>query len=429
MKRLNPDKFYERIGFIPHAAQQKVIDAYLDESVRDIVFAGGARLGKSICCAMIALMELLHDNRRIWLVAPDYNLAGKVFSHIETMIATGFPESELKVTRRIPQRIDTKWGSWLECKSAENPTSMLGEELDLIIMDECSRIHEEVWDSYLRQRLTTRQGKSIKISTPKGQNWFWRNWKQAKDNPDGRAFQFPTNINPTFPKEEWEREKTRTPEKIFQQEFEASFLPGSAGIFTNIDKCIKGELEDYTEKHIYTMGVDLGRYEDFTVITVIDRMTNHLVYFDRFNLIDWSIQKKIITEVADKYQNPSMFIDATAITVGDAYVNELADAGYNVFGYKISSNLTKRQLVEKCVTMVNQKQISFPDVDDLVDELNAFTYNISDGGIIRYQAPEGMHDDAVISLCLACWDLDSKPLSEQDGDIANSAIPFITPEY
>ena len=429
MKKLNPERFYKNIGITPHIAQLKVIEAYLDPSIREIVLAGGARMGKSICCAMISLMELLHDNRRIWLVAPSYDLAGKVFSHIEMMIATGFPESEIKISRRIPQRMETKWGSWLECKSTENFTSLLGEELDLIIMDECSRIPEEAWDSYLRQRLTTRRGKSIKISTPRGQNWFWRDWKKAKEAKDGKAFQFPTSINPSFPKEEWDREKLNTPEKIFQQEFEASFLPGSAGIFTNIDKCIKGELTEPIPGHLYTMGIDLGRYEDFTVIVVVDRMTNQVVHFNRFNTVDWSIQKEIIRSTADKYENVSIFIDATAITIGDAYVNELADAGYNVFGYKISGNTTKRQLVEKCVVMVNQNQITFPNIEDLVDELNAFTYRISDGGIIRYEAPGGMHDDCVIALCLAVWDLDSQALDIKDSKSAIEPILFKLAEY
>lgn len=429
MKRFNLDKYYAKIGWTPHKAQETVLDAYNDNSIRDIVISGGTRFGKSALAASIALQELLKDNRRIWIVAPDYSLADKVFKYIEEFIATGFPESEIRISRRIPQRIDTKWGSWLECKSAENLTSMLGEELDLVIMDECSRIPEEAWDSYIRQRLTTRQGKSIKISTPRGQNWFWREWIRVNDAPDGKAFRFPTNLNPFFPPSEWNREKSRLPEKIFQQEYEASFVPGSAGIFSNVDKCTKGELEDYNPKHLYTMGVDLGRYEDFTVITVMDRMTNKVVHFNRFNLIDWSIQKKIITETADRYGSPAIFLDATTITVGDAYVNELAEAGYNVFGYKISGNLSKRQLVEKTVAMINQQQISFPKIDELIDELNAFTYKISDGGIIRYEAPHGLHDDAVISLCLACWDLDKEPLSEQDGELATELIPFNLPEY
>ena len=116
MKRFNLDKYYAKIGWTPHKAQEAVLDAYNDNSIRDIIISGGTRFGKSALAASIALQELLKDNRRIWIVAPDYSLADKVFKYIEEFIATGFPESEIRISRRIPQRIDTKWGSWLECK-------------------------------------------------------------------------------------------------------------------------------------------------------------------------------------------------------------------------------------------------------------------------------------------------------------------------
>jgi hypothetical protein len=428
-KKINLDKLYQQVGWTPHPAQQKVLEAWNNPKIREIVLAAGTRFGKSALCGIIALSELLKDNRRVWIVAPSYDLANKVFRYVEEFVANGFPGSEMKVSRRLPQSIVTKWGSTLECKSTENLTSLLGEELDLVIMDECSRQPEEAWESYVRQRLTSRKGRSVKISTPRGQNWFWREWKKAKDSDDCAAFQFASIEGVSIDQAEWEREKSRTPEKIFQQEYEASFLPGSAGIFTNIKKCITGELEEYNPSHLYTMGVDLGRYEDFTVIVVIDRMTNHVVHFDRFNTVDWSIQKEIIAETSRKYGNASIFIDSTAITIGDAYVNELADEGFCVFGYKISGNTSKRQLVEKGVVMVNQNQISFPQIDDLVDELYAFTYKISDGGVIRYEAPDGMHDDCVIALCLACWDLDPTPLDEQDGIAATELISFGNAEY
>lgn len=421
-KNINLDRFYKKIDWYPHIGQKKVLEAFNDKEIRDIVLAGGTRFGKSALCGAMALMTLLQDNKRIWLVASTYDLAGRVFKYVEQFIATGFPESEIKVSRRVPQRIDTKWGSYLECKSTENLSALLGEELDLAIIDECPRVPRDAWDSYIRQRLTTRKGRCIKIGTPKGQDWFWAEWKRTKESSDGRAFRFRSKDNPFFPESEWEREKKALPEKIFQQEYEASFLPGTAGIFTKIDTCIKGELEEMNEKHLYTMGVDLGRYEDFTVIVVIDRMTNHVVHFNKFNTIDWKAQKNIITETADRYGSPAIFIDSTSITVGDAYVNELADEGYNVFGYKISTNVSKRQLVEKAVVMVNQQQVSYPEIEDLIDELESFTYKISDGGVIKYQAPQGMHDDAVIAFCLACWDLDSEPLGEVDGRLTEPII-------
>jgi hypothetical protein len=41
----------------------------------------------------------------------------------------------------------------------------------------------------------------------------------------------------------------------------------------------------------------------------------------------------------------------------------------------------------------------------LLDELAAFEYEILPSGRVRYSAPDGMHDDCVIALALAFWNL------------------------
>ena len=42
---------------------------------------------------------------------------------------------------------------------------------------------------------------------------------------------------------------------------------------------------------------------------------------------------------------------------------------------------------------------------ELVDELEAFQYSVSDHGNFRSGAPYGYHDDCVIALGLAAWSL------------------------
>jgi len=41
----------------------------------------------------------------------------------------------------------------------------------------------------------------------------------------------------------------------------------------------------------------------------------------------------------------------------------------------------------------------------LKHELESFTYDILGSGLIHYGAPEGLHDDTVIALALAAWQL------------------------
>jgi hypothetical protein len=124
----------------------------------------------------------------------------------------------------------------LQCKSTENPVSLLGRATDLIIVDEAARVSESIWNEYLFPTTHDRAGRTLFISTPFGQNWFYKKYLELKEKK--AAFQFPSNANPYFPKEEWERAKSQLPERVFMQEYMASFLPEAASLFRGIDEII-----------------------------------------------------------------------------------------------------------------------------------------------------------------------------------------------
>jgi len=398
MSIVSDKEIQKRIDFNPHKGQQKVLNE-IYAGKRDVVIAAGRRWGKSKLCAYLVLRALIATDKRIWIVAPTYDLTQKVFDYVVQYIGKGFPSLKSGISSRPTPRIETPHGSWVQCKSTENPDGLLGEELDLAIVDEVSRIKKDVFDMYLYPCLSSRRGKSVMISTPFGQNWFYHQWLRAKDSEDGAAFRFPSNSNPYLPKGEWERAKERLPEKIFLQEYTASFEPESAGVFTNVRECIKGELEDEQAGRKYVMGVDLGRAHDFTAICVIDKLKRHVVYFERFKKLGWSLQKKRIIAVSKRYNNARIWIDASG--KGDPVVDQLEDEGILVEPFKIGSNRPKRQLVEKASMLLSQKSITYPDIPYFIDEMEAFTYNLTPSGIIQYQAPLGLHDDSVMAFCLA----------------------------
>lgn len=419
-KTINQEKLQELIKWSPFSPKKHLpqIEILKNLNKDKIVICAGTRGGKSAVAAYIALLEVLKTHRRAWVVSPTYDLSKKIYSYLALWLGNAFPEDIKKGIIRLSDRAgemkieNYATGSWIEFKSADNPTSLLGEELDLAIIDECSRVKREIWESYISQRLSSRQGKAVFISTPFGRNWFFELYNKAKQRPEEFCYHFSTKDNPYFPLERWKKAKEEIPWRVFQQEYLAVFLADAAGVFREIKKCIAGE-EEEPKNHLYTMGVDLGRYHDFTVICVVDRMTHHLVHFERFNQIDWTFQKKRIMSAAKRY-NPDILIDSTAITVGDAYVRELEDADLSVKGYKIGSNVAKRQLIEKLSIFIDKTAITFPPIEVLIDELESFSYELTPSGNIRYEAPEGMFDDCVIALALAVWDLEEEPLSEFD---------------
>ncbi len=336
---------------------------------------------------------------KAWIVAPNYDLTNKVFEYLTKWFIALHPELARYVSRRQPASIKIPSGPRVECKSADNPEGLLGEELDLLVVDECSRVKREIYESYLFPTLAMRKGKTVFISTPFGQNWFFSKFQQ---NPDSR-FQFRSIDNPYFTQEEWDRAKRMLPEQVFNQEYEASFLPDAAAVFRGIDDIVKeGIPSDVMSSHYYVMGVDLGRVHDFTVLTVIDTRTNETVYISRFKNIEYPFQKKRIAATAKRYNNARIIVDSTG--VGLPIKEDLEREGLFIDDF-IFSNKSKKELVEKLSIYIEQRHVFIPNNVTLIDELKAFGYQLTPAGNIKYGAPTGLYDDMVDSLALAVWGL------------------------
>jgi hypothetical protein len=408
--KLSDTKLQSQISWFPFPAQQSVIAAY-DEK-RHIRLAAGTRFGKSALCAYLALRELLKDNKRVWIVAPTYDLADKVFKHLTKFIADGFPSLIRGIsTRPIPQ-VETPWGSWVKCKSTENPAGLLGEELDLVIFDEVAKAKRTIWEEYLEDRLTTRRGKSVFISTPWGKNWFFEEFVRAKHDKASAAFQFPSKENPHFPQDEWDRLKVSKRKDIFDQNFRAMFLTGAANFFEGVREVCSGRLKDYEGGHFYTLGVDWAKVRDWTVAVVIDKMTHHVVAFKRFQRIPYPLQEKKIIALSENYHRPEMWMDSTGL--GEPIADSLKHSGVNVNDYKLT-NKSKLALIEKLSIWIEQKRITYPPVEVLLDELETFGVEYNETSKTeKYGAPAGFHDDCVIALALAVWPLAENPLTKGD---------------
>jgi hypothetical protein len=406
----------KRIGFEPHESQAEIMKAGKEK--RDITICAGVRFGKSKLCGYQAFKRLLADNQRIWIVSLTYDMAKKIFDYVVDF-AGMYDRRILKgLSNRPVPRLEVKeWNSWIECKSADNETSLMGEELDLAILDEAARMKPDIMDRYIQARLSTRRGKSFVISTPFGQNWFYRRYMQTKDANDGASFHFESRDNPHFPPEEWDKAKLRLPSDIFQQEYQAVFLADAAAVFRNIRNCIKDNcLQDPKSGHRYVMGLDLAKYNDFTVLTILDKDTHELVYWDRFNKISYPLQISRIKDAARRY-GATVVIDA--LNVGAAVADDLRASEIGVIDFKATGNDsenremqgTKERAIEKLNSFFETGNISIPANDILIGELEAYGYKMTDAGNLKYGAPEGLHDDCVSSLMIAVWGLHGKARS------------------
>ena len=397
------ENIWEKIDYKPHPKQEIIHKC----NKRFRTLCTGRRFGKSVLASREAVYNILTPGTRGWIVAPNYELTKKVFREVIIIMNTYFKGS-IERQSEANNYIKLRGGSELVGKSADNPVGLLGEGLDFLIIDEAASLKREVWEEYLRPTLADRQGWALFISSPKGKNWFYEEFVRGQDREEGtvQSWNFLTSHNPYIPKKEIAHAKKHLPERVFLQEFQGKFIEDIGGVFRGVRDCVGGRLEDPDANKSYVIGVDLAKYQDYTVIVVMEKTNMQVVYFDRFHKLDWNFQKNKIANVIRRYNNAQCTIDATGI--GDPIFDDLNRLGLNIIPYKISG-VSKKPLIENLSLNIQEGNISYPDIPELINELNIYAYTQSQTtGHTSYSAPEGYHDDIVIALALACWNLKSE---------------------
>jgi phage FluMu gp28-like protein len=254
------------------------------------------------------------------------------------------------------------------------------------------------------------------IFTPKGKvSWIYELWCKATDDQQYRRYHLTVDETDLIPKQEVDALRKDLPQRVFAQEFLGSFEESAASVFKGIQQCISGGIEQYRREKTYVTGVDLAKVDDFTVLTTICREDRHVVAQERFNQIDWAIQKERILAHCDKYKSMAV-VDATG--VGSPIVEDLQRQGLSVLPFQISST-SKKELIERLMVSIEQRLITFPkELTTLIEELGIYAYEVSDHGNIRFSAPEGAHDDTVISLALAVYGMRNYIYGKKKVDIS-----------
>ncbi|MHC4341249.1 MAG: phage terminase large subunit family protein [Planctomycetota bacterium] len=404
--RINKPVFFESLGYRPRPEQLKI---HCSQALMRVV-ACGARWGKTLCAAMEGLAAAMEPSERSvgWIVAPTYDLADRVFREIALAVARHLCHRIVTIKdseRRLILRNMGGGLSEIRAKSADNPVSLLGEGLDWVIVDEAARLKPAIWDSHLSQRLLDKRGWALLIATPRGKGWYYDMFRRGQgEDPDYESWNYPSWTNPALDPELIERERERLPERVFRQEYGAEFMEGSGAVFRNVRECATGAWQDPVGTEDYYAGLDLAKVEDYTVLVILNRH-REVVFVDRFHRLDWSLQVNRILAATQRYNEAQTLVDSTG--VGEPIFESLAEAGANVEPYPFTRR-SKAALVNNLALLLEQRDVVLPQPNlwpEGIEELEAFEYTVADAGDMRTGAPRGWHDDCVIALALAAWEV------------------------
>ena len=384
-------------NYYPHGGQKAIHDAR-DKRFR--VVCTGRRFGKTLCLAGELLDRAGKLSGDYGWVAPTYNVADRGKEALQA-IAGSF----VRFIGRTPTRAEFTGEHgpvriWF--LSADNPENIRGYGFNGIVVDEAAVISPDVWNYILRPTIAQTLGWAVFISTPKGRNWFYDLFMRGLDPDESEyaSFRFPSRTSPFFPASEWDDAQRTLPADVFKQEYEAEFLEDSAGVFRGVSSCLFPEKTISRDDRAgpIVIGCDIAKHTDFTVLVAMNLKTGRCLEIERFNQLNWPVQKDRILSFSRKWQG-RVILDATG--AGDPIYDDLVRRYSNMEPFKFTS-ISKAELVQRLIVAVEQQKVTWPEEwQVLTHEMQRYEYEISPRGHISYSAPAGFHDDCVMALALA----------------------------
>jgi phage FluMu gp28-like protein len=363
------------------------------------VIACGRRWGKTIMGTNRLIEPALEGWPTAWF-APNYKDMHEVWDDVESIV-----KPILRKSNKSEGRMTLTTGGVIEFWSLkDNPDAGRSRKYKRVIIDEAAKAKAlaKVWQEAIRPTLTDYAGDADFYSTPKGLDFFAAQYQKGLDGARGyRSWTMPSSTNPYLPPEEIEEARLELPERVFQQEYLAEFIEDAGGVFRGVRAVVdKGRRDNEAPEpgSTYYLGVDLARTEDFTVLSVVRDDGRH-VYFERFNQISWERQLARIGDVARRY-DALVVVDSTGI--GDPLAERLRRDNLRLYAYTLT-NASKEALIDGLAIKIEKGEVRLLDHETQTNELLAYQYELTPSRNVKMGAPEGMHDDTVIALALACW--------------------------
>jgi len=285
-------KWFKYLGYEPHNGQL-ALHYPQKPGARFFVMVCGRRFGKTWSSAMEATYVASQPNKRIWVVGMSYKKARLIFREIWTRMVIGHEDDIVKKSEK-DMYIKFRWGTTVEGMSADNPDSLVGEGLDLVVIDEAAKMNKKIWDMYLSPTLTGRKGKCIFITTPQGRNWIYDVYNLAEFDDMWESHSLPSWINQhEFPlgindPAIIERKRNMSKE-LFNQEFGAEFSVFEGKVW-DFDRNIDVGKFPYDPNLPTYCSVDFG----FRMPAVLFLQTQNIEGTDHIRIFDSILHKENI---------------------------------------------------------------------------------------------------------------------------------------
>jgi hypothetical protein len=329
------------------------------------------------------------------------------------------------------RRIELISGGSIDCYSLDSSDAGRGRAFACVVIDEAAIVPDlkAAWQETIRPCLTDYRGDAWILSTPKGiaggsAGYFHSLFQRGvePEHSEWRSWCMPTSANPVIDPSEIEAARHDLTELAFDQEYLARFVSWEGSVFRailaavwEVPTALRGAMRPTpftTWLPTYAIGVDWGRTNDYTVFTVAcngpynqqhpESNPTYIVEIDRFRGVEYAVARARLEGLYRRYGCPVVLAESNAM--GGPVIEQLSRDGMRVRPFA-TTNQTKAQIIDSLALAFERGEIRIPNDSILIGELQSFESRILPSGLVQCSAPDGGHDDTVISLALANWAL------------------------
>lgn len=385
--------------------QQRAFDFFGDGRGKILIIKAPRQVGKTFfnISELIYSASILKKSVSI-VVEPSVFLARKVYNDItKALNGSGVIASANSTTCEI----NFINGSQIICRSIESMSRGLTVS-GILIIDETAFIDDESIYTLLPLINANNAGLILTSSPFTAEGYFYNMYIKGLEGNDPNIKSFDWSKEEGIKKFLTEEKKalyrTVMSKNKYTTEILGEFLANDGLLFTNISACIGDAVP--TERTAY-IGIDFatGSEGDFTVLTAINgkgQVFKQVAVNDMTptKQVDWLVDK--INEIKKGYTIRTILAEKNSI--GAVYIDymrkSLLKSNLTVQEF-ITTNDSKRRIIEQLQTAFEQAAITIPNDPVLINELKRFQATVNPTTkVVRYEG-KNSNDDRVLSLAFA----------------------------
>lgn len=305
-------------------------ESILTDASRYKVVVAGRRWGKTTLALIWLLLSQFMPAERRWYIAPTYRQGRMIAFPLLKRLFRGLDSAKINESNLS---IILNNGAEISIKGADNEDSLRGTSLAKVVLDEYAYMRPNVWQEIVLPMLADTKGQAMFIGTPDGYtNGFYDIYSKGLNNDeDWRSWQFKTVEGGFVPADEIEKMRGNMDERVFRQEFEATFETASNRCAYNFNRD-KHITKDYEPSKLIYFGVDYN--VDYNTALLIHEYTDstihvsHEIRLSNSNTEELSKHmKKLATEVV-VYPDPAGKARSTQSDKSDHQI--MRDHGFKI---------------------------------------------------------------------------------------------------